>query len=53
MRGKTRFTAVALLAALGLSALTGCIIVPDDGYYGHHHHWDYDGDRDRDHRDWR
>jgi hypothetical protein len=38
--------AFALLALVGLSALGGCIVVPDDGYYDHHHHhWD--------HRDWR
>lgn len=58
MTGKIRFIAAVLLAAVGISALGGCIIVPDDGYGYHRHHDDgggRGGDRDngRDHGYWR
>lgn len=50
------FKLFALLLVVASSAgLTGCIVVPDDGYgYHHHHHWDRDGDRGGHYgRDWR
>jgi hypothetical protein len=58
MRNKPKFIALALLALVGASSLGGCIVVPDDGYYGHRHHDDRDHDGDRDggrggDRDWR
>lgn len=48
MRRNLKLAALCLLV-LGMGGLTGCIVVPDDGYGYRHHHWDHDGDRDWDH----
>jgi predicted small lipoprotein YifL len=38
---KKIFALVILAATLG-SALSGCIVVPDDGYHAHEHYHDHD-----------
>jgi hypothetical protein len=47
MKFRTWILAISTLAIFATS-LTGCVVAPERGYYGHDHYYDHDHDHDRD-----